>query len=132
MSKPKSGGASKSGGPSGGPARSGGGINSRVVRAVGIKGGSPTTRQISPGAVSRIGHAVGNHSERGTVQQPPQPLVTGAAPQVALGNASAKAGHKLTLHGPSGSQGQHGPASYGTTPIPRDILSEFGPETKKG
>jgi hypothetical protein len=117
---------------------SGGGARSRPVTH---RGGSPNTRKIDPGAVSQIGNMKGSHvmgNGGREVQRPSQPIVQGTprAP-VPMGNEVAKnvgrgsPGAGRTVHA-SGSQGQHGAPVQGSSPAPRDILSEFGPESRRG
>jgi hypothetical protein len=108
----------------------------RTPVKVGVRTGPPNTKVVSPSGAAHIGRSVGNHAENKTTSRPPTPLVTGTKPQVPLGNAVALnvgrggPGKGYVNHGPSGSQGQHGPAVQGSTPQPRDILSDFAP--KKG
>lgn len=119
-----------------GPARSGGGATMNKNVRVPIRTGERTANAISPGAAARIGTSVGNHSmDRGTVKRPAEPLVTGKVSQpVALGNAKALdvggggVGTGRVTHR-SGSQSLHGTPVQGSTPAPRDILGDFGPES---
>ena len=118
-----------------GPARSGGGATMNKNVRVPIRTGERTANKVSPGAVSQIGHAQGNHAmDKGTVKRPAEPLVTGKIAQpVPLGNAKALdvggggVGTGRTVH-KSGSQATHGTPVQGSTPAPRDILSDFGRE----
>jgi hypothetical protein len=116
---------------------SGGG---KTPRNVGVKTGPPSANKIDPGSASRIGRSVGNHTERGTTKRPAEPLVTGSMKQVPLGNTVAlngsgsgarPGGGDRKIH-ERGSQGQHGPAAGSAAPKGRDILSQFGPESKGG
>src|SRR5258708_6893927 len=98
-------------------AKSGGGATMNKVRSVGVKAGPPNTKIVSPSAVAQQGNSKGNHvMERGTVRRPPDPLVQGTRPQVAMGNAVATnvgrggPGVGRTIHA-SGSQGTHGAAN---------------------
>ena len=96
----------------------GGGIGTRQHVKTPIKSGPPNTKVISHSAAANIGLAKGNHTERGTVQRPADPLVQRKAPQVASGNQKALdvgrggpgAGRNVMS---SGSQGQHGAANPG-------------------
>ncbi|WP_426410038.1 hypothetical protein [Bradyrhizobium ganzhouense] len=117
-------------------AKSGGGSNMNKVRSVGVRTGAPTTRIISPGAVSNIGAPKANHAtDTGTFRAASQPLVTGNARDVPLGNAVAGnvgrggPGTGRVVHS-TGSQGQHGPAAGSPQPQGRDILGDFGPNRK--
>jgi hypothetical protein len=105
-------------------AKSGGGPTGKNVRNVPIRTGPPNTKVISPSAVMQIGSKQGNHADGGTVRRPPDPLVQGTRPQVAMGNAKALdvgrggPGTGRTIH-KSGSQSQHGPANPGVGELPR-------------
>lgn len=107
------------------------------VRNVGVRGGAPNTKIISPAAAANLGASKGNHvMGKGTVQRPTEPIVRGTASQVPLGNAVAGnvgkggAGTGRIVHA-TGSQGQHGAAVQGSGPAPVDLLSQFGPEGRK-
>ena len=103
---------------------SGGGSN-KLVRPS-IKSGPPRTNIVSPASVDQLGQAV-------AFKKDPLPIRT--APQVPMGNAVATnvgkgspgAGRTVMK---SGSQGTHGEVNPGHSPAPRDILSEYGPESK--
>src|SRR5260370_34444680 len=101
-----------------------GGLNTRQHVKVGIKSGPPHTKIVSVSAAGSIGRSKGDHVASGggkTVQRQPDPLIQGTRPQVPSGNAVAlnAAGSKAgpcagrILHGPSGTQGQHGPVNPG-------------------
>jgi hypothetical protein len=117
-------------------ARSGGGINSSVVKNVGIQGGSRTTQPVSPRGVSQLGYSPGSTLSRTgafTTQSSALPVLEPKKPNpVPFGNTEAAA----TVAGPggsrtvyrSGTQQQHGPAA-GPQPVQgRDIFGGFPPE----
>jgi hypothetical protein len=105
-------------------AKSGGGPNMNKNVRVPIRSGPPNTKVISPAASANIGISKGNHAESGTVRRPPEPLVQGTRPQVAMGNAKALdvgkggPGSGRTVYR-SGSQSQHGAANPGSGDLPR-------------
>jgi hypothetical protein len=73
-------------------ARSGGGINSTVVRKVGINAGSGSARVIDPRGVSQLGSAIGSKMDRTgsySVENSALPVIKGTMPQVELGNKLA-------------------------------------------
>jgi hypothetical protein len=117
-------------------ARSGGGINSSVVKNVGIQGGSRTTQPVSPRGVSQLGYSPGSTLSRTgafTTQSSALPVFEPKKPNsVPFGNTEAAA----TVAGPGGSrtvyrsgyQGQHGAPVQGSSPKPVDLLSQFGSE----
>jgi hypothetical protein len=125
-----------------GPARSGGGATMNKNVRPPIRTGSPRQRNVTPDGAASIGRSVGNHASEGaegggyTTKRPNAPLYVEARAPVPLGNEVALnvgrggPGAGRVVH-QSGSQGQHGPAVQGSTPRPRDILSEFGPESKR-
>lgn len=85
-------------------AKSGGGINSRVVMRPPMAGGVAPTK-INPAAVARLGAMVGNHAtDKGTIKTQQVPLSRGSAPAVPMGNAITKT-KPTVLRG--GSQGKH-------------------------
>jgi hypothetical protein len=116
----------------------GGGIQSKQNVKVGVRTGARATA-LNPAYPSQIGAKFGNHAERGDTPKTGQvkPSVGAASPSVPLGNALAT---NVGKGGPGngrevysrGSQGQHGPVAPGSSPSPRDILSEYGPEKSKG
>jgi hypothetical protein len=72
------------------PKLSGGGINSRVVKRVGIKTGPASSNKISPRGVSQYGYATGSMLTREhsyTTQNSALLVNAGTMPQVPLGNA---------------------------------------------
>jgi hypothetical protein len=119
------------------PKLSGGGINSRVVKKVGVRTGPASTNKISPRGVSQYGYATGSmlrgeHSY--TTKNSALPVNQGTMKQVPLGNAVAlnvKGGGPGTGRTTyrTGYQGLHGAPVQGSTPTPRDTLAEYGPET---
>ena len=121
-------------------AKSGGGIQSSVNKKVGVRtGGSRSTNVVSPRGVSQLGYAAGSEiKEQGSygTKNSALSVFERKAPEQTLGNAKAldvKGGGSGTGRTVmrSGSQGTHGPVVAGSTPAPRDILSEFGPESKR-
>jgi hypothetical protein len=119
---------------------SGGGINSRVVKSVGIKPGAPTTNVVSPRGVSELGYASGDKLRATgghTGQNVSAPLFERKAPEQALGNQLVKnvgsggPGTGRTVYR-SSTQMQHG---SGGPPLPsgRPWYAEYpGHETKEG
>jgi hypothetical protein len=117
---------------------SGGGINSRVVKQVDIKSGSPNLTAYSPRGVSQIGASQGSTLDRSgsfTTKNSALPLSEGQKRDfVPLGNSltnnigAGGPGTGRTLYGQSGTQSVHGPVVQGSAPGQRDILSEFGRE----
>jgi hypothetical protein len=118
------------------PKLSGGGINSRVVKRVGIRTGPASTNKISPRGVSQYGYATGSTLTREhsfTTKNSALPVNQGTMKQVPLGNAVALnvkgggPGTGRTIHR-TGTQQLHGSVA-GPAPIQgRDILSGYGPE----
>jgi hypothetical protein len=121
--------------------RPGGGIASRqhVQTPVRTGSGSKSTR---PAGVSQIGYAVGDKvtSQRGSTgykgeklhspERNFQPVKFGN--EVALNVGKGGPGAGRTLYGQSGQQGCHGqPASGNPQPQQGDILSQYGPESKR-
>ena len=117
---------------------SGGGINSRVVKQVDIKSGSPNLTAYSPRGVSQIGAAQGSRLDRAgsfTTRNSALPYSDGQRKDfVPLGNSLTNnvgpggPGSGRTLYGQGGTQSVHGPVVQGQSPGQRDILSEFGRE----
>lgn len=117
---------------------SGGGHGSKniVHKPVGTGSGSKST---SPGAVGQIGQSQGSHvtskdetGYRGEIfHKPPnfQPVKFGN--EVALNVGKGGCGTGRTIY-KTGSQDQHGQPAQGNPPSQgRDILSSFGPDTRK-
>jgi hypothetical protein len=111
---------------------SGGGHGSKNIVHPGVRKGSGS-KSTNPGAAGQIGQSQGSHvtnkgdtGYRGEIfHKPPnfQP--------VPFGNETAL-NVKRTNYGQSGSQGCHGQPAPGNAPAKnRDILSEFGPESKR-
>jgi hypothetical protein len=119
-------------------ATSGGGIDSRVVKPVGIQKGSPNLTAYSPRGVSQLGAAQGSMlSKQGSFTSRPSaaPLSEGQKRDfVPLGNSLTNnigpggPGAGRTLYGQGGAQQMYGSPVQGQSPGQRDILSEFGPE----
>ena len=120
-------------------AKSGGGITSNKLVRPGVRTGQPARRD-SPKGVSQIGSALGDHStgDGKLLKKAVVPIISGAMGgmgSMPLGNEVAK---NVGGGGPgkgrevmrSGSQGVHGSPAGTTKPAGRDILSEFGPESK--
>src|SRR5207244_13108609 len=101
--------------------------------------GPPPTKKTSASAAANQGLSTGNHANSKTLRRPSDPLFQSRPAQVPSGNqvalnaAGAKAGPGAgrILHGQAGSQGTHGRPVQGSAPAPRDILSEFGPESAR-
>jgi hypothetical protein len=117
---------------------SGGGINSRVVKQVDIKSGSPSLTAYSPRGVSQIGASQGSMLSKAgsfTSRNSAVPLSEGQKRDfVSLGNSltnnigAGGPGSGRVLYGQGGTQSVHGPVAQGSAPGQRDILSEFGRE----
>jgi hypothetical protein len=91
-------------------ARTGGGINSRVVSNVNAPKQEPRPHAVSVGAVSRIGAVV-------SVDTPHKALMQGAGYSTPVGPTSgldARPGGNGRMVMKSGTQGQHGAAVAGT------------------
>jgi hypothetical protein len=114
-----------------------GGGRSKVRSGQAPKTGA-ANRAVSPLAVSRLGEHVGNHSmDKGNLPYHREPLFAGRAHTgAALGNDLAtnvgkgSPGAGRTVYR-IGCQATHGAPAQGTMPKPRDILSEYGPESKR-
>jgi hypothetical protein len=96
-------------------ATSGGGINSYKVKSVGVKTGSKA-KGIAPECAASIG------IQRVTTRGYKEPALN-------VGGGGPGAGRTVSK---AGSQGTHGPVASNPIPAPRDILSDFGPNGKKG
>jgi len=115
---------------------SGGGIQSSVVKKVGVRVGPAQTNKISPRGVSQFGYAAGSRmSKSGSygTESSSLPVKAGTAPQVPMGNAVAAStvcgvGGSRTVHR-TGSQDRHGSPVPGNAPQGRDIFSQYPPET---
>jgi hypothetical protein len=113
-------------------ARSGGGITSNKLVTTKAPKTEPRSRAISPAAVSRIGAKQGNHATgKGTVRVVSPPLDAGRGYSAPVGPASNLAA------GPGAGRAVYRTGSQSPTPAARpmapgrDILSEFGPESKR-
>ena len=119
-------------------ARSGGGINSSVVKQVDIKSGSPNLTAYSPRGVSQLGVSQGSMlSKTGAFTSRPSaaPLSEGQKRDfVPLGNSltnnigAGGPGSGRVLYGQGGTQQMHGAPVQGSSPKPVDLLSQFGSE----
>ena len=117
---------------------SGGGINSRVVKQVDIKSGSPNLTAYSPRGVSQIGAAQGSRLDRAgsfTTRNSALPYSDGQKRDfVPLGNSLTNnvgpggPGSGRVLYGQGGTQQMHGAPVQGSSPKPVDLLSQFGSE----
>jgi hypothetical protein len=119
--------------------KAGGGINSRQHKSVGVRTGAPRQGK-NVRAVSQIGQNMGNHSTNRREMMPERKVVERVkGPQgisVPLGNSlatnvgSGGPGKGRVLYGQSGSNQTYGPVAGSPKPQGRDILSEFGGESK--
>ena len=117
--------------------KSGGGITSRNNVRPPSRPGMPA-RGINPGHVAQHGLALGNKAMNDPKRlNPVEPKSTRNPHSVKLGNEVAKnvggggPGAGRVVMG-SGTQGQHGGVAGSVKPAGRDILSEFGSESKPG
>jgi hypothetical protein len=107
--------------------RSGGGITSNKLVRPPVKTGAPSNK-VNPGGVDQLGQKM-------AVKTAFEPLYVGKGAQAPLGNAVAAS----TVCGPggsrtimrSGSQAQHGAPVRSDQPQGRDMLSQFGPESRR-
>ena len=117
---------------------SGGGHGSKNIVHKPVRTGSGS-KSTSPGAVGQIGQSQGSHvtnkdetGYRGEIfHKPPnfQPVKFGN--EVALNVGKGGCGTGRTIY-KTGSQDQHGQPAQGNPPSQgRDILSSFGPDTRK-
>ena len=117
---------------------SGGGHGSKNVTRPSVRTGSGS-HSTSPGGVGQIGQSQGSHvtnkdetGYRGEIfHKPPnfQPVKFGN--EVALNVGKGGCGTGRTIYS-TGSQDQHGqPAQGNPQPAGRDILSSYGPESKR-
>jgi hypothetical protein len=106
---------------------SGGGIQSNKNVSPPVKTGAPR-KGSSPCAADQIGQTVAFKKEQIDAGRGYNASQLGNA--VALNSKSAP-GQGRTIHG-CGSQGVHGPVNPGNSAPARDILSEFGPDRRKG
>jgi hypothetical protein len=121
-------------------ARSGGGINSSVVKNVGIQGGSRTTQPVSPRGVSQLGYSPGSTLDRSgsfTTKSSALPVFEGnkqaATPmgnQVASQTVCGVGGSRTVMR--AGTQATHGPVA-GPAPVQgRNIFREFPSSQSQG
>ena len=119
------------------PKITGGGIQSRIVKKVGVRTGPASSNKISPRGASQYGYATGsrlNKTGSFTTHNSALPVNAETMPKVPMGNAVAlnvKGGGPGTGRTTyrSGYQGLHGPVA-GPAPVQgREILGQFGPET---
>jgi hypothetical protein len=107
----------------------GGGISMNKNVTVGVRTGSPS-KATSPAAANQLGAATAFKKEQvgvGRGERNSVPLGN----EVALNVGKGGCGTGRDIHR-YGSQGFHGPANPGHSPAARDILSEFGPDKRKG
>jgi hypothetical protein len=120
-------------------AKSGGGINSRVVsnKREGTRE-QPRTRGVSPGGVADLGSMKGSHSTvkgdmpfkpRAMYGEPSYPTKFGNELATNVGGGGCGTGRTIYK---TGSQAQHGSANQGSSPARRDILGAFGPNKRIG
>jgi hypothetical protein len=114
--------------------KAGGGIQSRNIVSKPVRTGTPR-QHVHPGGVAQIGQHVGNHAtHKGRTDYRGEKLYAGAGYPSRLGNEVAA----NTVCGPggsrtvmkTGSQTIHGPVAGQPRPQGRDILSDFGPDSK--
>jgi hypothetical protein len=114
---------------------SGGGIGNRKVVHSRAPKAEPRPRAINPSAVHQIGNLQGDHvTNKGSTGYRGEELVRGQGYSPPVGptdNVKAVGvGGGRTVYG-CGTQDQHGqPAQGNPEPAGRDILSQFGPESK--
>jgi hypothetical protein len=120
-------------------ARSGGGITSNKLVNVGVRTGAAYKNRVSPGGVSEIGSAIGSKVKAGSLGNAyggvsaAQRVMDGKVMHpTPLGNSVAVS----TQCGPGGSRTVYRAGYQSTTPnrsMPkgRDILSSYGPESKR-
>jgi hypothetical protein len=129
--------------PKNGNRRAGGGIGSRVNVEKPVRVGD-RSRNVNPRSVSQIGQSLGNKATDSggkTVRNPTETFYGGRAPQggpggIPLGNAKALdvggggVGKGRDYVSKSGSNCVHGPVTGTPRPQGRDILNDFGPDSK--
>jgi hypothetical protein len=116
---------------------SGGGISSNKLVCVGVKGGSRTTQVVSPRGVSQLGIAQGGKLRRegsftgintaNNVFEGNKPAATQMGNAVAASTVCGVGGSRTIYK--TGYQSMHGDPVQGSTPAPKDILSQFGPDS---
>jgi hypothetical protein len=115
-------------------ARSGGGITSNKLVTTRAPKAEPRARAQSPSAVSKLGAMQGNHAtgQGRNVNVPPPKLDAGRGYQPPSGPTD-----NVAAVGVGGGRTVYRSGSQGSTPVARpmppgrDILSEFGPESKR-
>ena len=116
---------------------SGGGIGMNKNVREGVKGGSRTTRPVNVAGLSQLGTSIGSKlrgPERYTTQNSAKTFFESAKQAATpMGNTVAAqtvcgVGGSRTVYR-TGTQQMHGAPVQGSTPAPRDILSEFGGES---
>jgi hypothetical protein len=115
-----------------------GGPKSRNVKHTTAPKVEPRARGINPSGVAQLGALVGDHvTGRGgrSVGYRGEELVRGKGYATPVGVSdpvkAVGVGGGRTLHGQAGQQSQHGPVAGKVQPQGRDILSSFGPESKR-
>jgi hypothetical protein len=118
----------------------GGGIQSSVNRKVGVKGGSRSADVVTPAGLSQYGTAQGGKLRQAgsfTGVNSATPVFSGSkANPVPFGNAKALdvggggVGTGRTVYR-SGYQSLHGKPVQGSSPQRKDILSDYGPGSKR-
>ena len=103
-----------------------GGGNNKLV-SPGVRTGTGS-KGSSPGAADQLGQSVAFRKDQVDARPGYNPTKYGN--EVALNSKSAP-GQGRTIHG-CGSQGTHGSVNPGNSAPARDILSEFGPDKRKG
>ena len=107
----------------------GGGIQGNKNVNVGVRTGAPR-KGSSPGAADQIGQSTAFQKDQIDAGRGYNASQLGNALATNVGKGAPGAGR--TLYGQCGSQGSYGPVAGTPRPPSRDILSEFGPEKRKG
>ena len=123
----------------------GGGPGSRSLAKVNTYFTGQPSQRVAPGGVDQLGQAMSNHvtgdmGGRSTkLPNPATPMIAGKMPgvgatklgnEVALNVGGGGPGAGRTLYGQSGVQGQHGPVNPGKPTPAREILGEFGSDSR--
>ena len=113
--------------------RAGGGIASKNVRHVSAPKSEPRAHDRNPGAVAQYGAMVGNHATHQGKSTPyrgdPDFTRSGYSPPqgpTSFSNVGPGGGRKIYGSGSQQQYGSGGPPK----PAGRDILSEYGPDSK--
>jgi hypothetical protein len=117
----------------------GGGFGSKQHVRTGVRTGQSRQGK-NVRAVSQIGSSLGNHAtdRAGLSKKPVERIEGGRGISVPLGNELAKnvgkggPGAGRNLYGQSGSNQVYGPVAGSPKPQGRDILNDFGPDSKRG